>query len=44
MENEANSLAVATPKSGATMKDLFQEKGNLFVFPKVGDTVAARVI
>ena len=44
MENESNNLAVATPKDGATMKDLLQEKGNLFVFPKAGDTVAARVI
>src|SRR3989344_2856914 len=44
MENEANNLAVATPVSATTMKDLLQEKNGLFVFPKAGDTVAARVI
>lgn len=45
MENESNNLVVATPKGGAmTMKDLLQEKSSFFVFPKAGDTVAARVI
>ena len=44
MENETDNLAVATPASDTTMKNLLQEKGNLFVFPKAGDTVAARVI